>query len=97
MTSRQGFITATYEQLVQTFGEPFVDHDGYKIDVEWEVAPNVYIYNWKNGCNYLGSNGTPVEDITEYNEAVDFVNEAVDFVKDRLHDDNSYDLELTSG
>ena len=98
MSSRQGIITATYEQLVRTFGEPYKGHEHHKVDVEWEAAPNVYIYNFKNGRNYLGDNGTRVEEITRWHIG-GTSQEAVEIVKDRLksHDDNSIDLEITSG
>jgi hypothetical protein len=58
-TSLQGYITASYEDLVKVFGEPQYDTpsgDG-KVDVEWEmnildedhnaIRPFT-IYNWKD-------------------------------------------------
>ena len=58
-TFLQGYIKASYEQLVKTFGEPHdPDGDNYKTDVEWafEFADGTIatLYNWKNGKNYLG-------------------------------------------
>ena len=64
----------TYKQLIATFGEPAKPYD-YKSDAEWylEVQDNdgatvvATIYNWKNGKNYLGAEGTPTENITTWN------------------------------
>ena len=69
----QGHVNATYEELVRVFGEPNRESDGYKTDAEWaftitrdgrEVAT---IYNYKNGINYMGSQGIPVRKITRWN------------------------------
>ena len=69
-TCLQGYITAHYYQLVDIFGEP-TESDGYKVDAEWyiefEDGTVGTIYNWKNGPNYCGADGTPVEYITEWN------------------------------
>lgn len=71
-TFGQGQITATYTQLVSTFGEPLKDgFDDYKSDAEWlvqyEDGTVATIYNWKNGINYCGSEeGTPTQDITDW-------------------------------
>jgi hypothetical protein len=64
----------TYDQLVATFGEP-QEPGEYKVDAEWylEVTDHdgstviATIYNWKNGKNYLGKDGTPTEKITTWN------------------------------
>lgn len=71
MTSLQGYVTADYDVLCAMFGEP-MDGDGYKVDAEWHVRfqPSnlvASIYNWKNGRNYLGRDGQPVQSITEWN------------------------------
>lgn len=83
MTSLQGHIEATYAALVATFGEPFRDDgsgDG-KTDVEWEIKlPSgklVYLYNWKNGKNYLGPDGKDVKDITDWNVGGDSKDDVV--------------------
>jgi len=47
--SRIGYITLSYAELVQLFGEPGFD-DGYKVSSEWAiVGPRVYctIYDYK--------------------------------------------------
>ena len=72
-TFLQGYIKASYEQLVKTFGEPHdPDGDNYKTDVEWafEFADGTIatLYNWKNGKNYLGeAEGLELNDIYEWN------------------------------
>lgn len=70
MTSLQGYIKTSYADLVGCFGQPTCDGDGYKVDAEWVVtfADGVVatIYNWKDGPNYCGAEGTPVEHITEW-------------------------------
>ena len=69
-TCLQGYINAHYSQLVDIFGEP-TESDGYKVDAEWyiefEDGTVGTIYNWKNGPNYLGDEGTLVEYITQWN------------------------------
>ena len=69
-TCLQGYINGHYHDLLETFGEP-TESDGYKVDAEWvlEFADGTVatIYNWKNGINYWGADGTPVECITEWN------------------------------
>ena len=71
-TSLQGYIKASYEQLLQTFGAPNSTLcDNYKTDVEWafEFADGTVatLYNWKNGKNYLGDEGLELNDIYEWN------------------------------
>ncbi len=72
-TFLRGYIKASYEQLVKTFGEPHdPDGDNYKTDVEWafEFADGTIatLYNWKNGKNYLGeAEGLELNDIYEWN------------------------------
>lgn len=69
MTCLQGYIKADYNKLVELFGEP-TEGDGYKIDAEWmlefEDGTVATIYNWKNGRNYCGHEGDPVEIITDW-------------------------------
>lgn len=86
-TCLQGYITTTYAQLVETFGEPSHDGDGYKTDAEWVLSDSrgnvVTIYNYKDGKNYNGNNGLDVEEITDWhiggrNESV------VDLVQDNM-------------
>lgn len=69
-TCLQGFISVPYDMLVKVLGEPHSDGDGYKIDAEWILKFNngtvATIYNYKDGPNYLGESGTPVEDIVDW-------------------------------
>ena len=68
-TSLKGYVNATYEQLVDAFGEPMQGTD--KTDFEWHVLFAEYgectIYNWKNGPNYLGDDSIDVKAMTEWN------------------------------
>ena len=72
-TFLQGYIKASYDQLVKAFGEPHDPNgDNYKTDVEWafEFADGTIatLYNWKNGKNYLGeAEGLELNDIYEWN------------------------------
>ena len=86
-TALQGEITETYANLVNVFGHPHHDGDGYKTDAEWDLKFDdgtiATIYNWKNGVNYLYNEGLQVEDITEWHiggtnkRAVDLVVKAL--------------------
>jgi len=71
-TSLQGYLTATYNELVAAFGRVAPQFDDYKSDAEWDIqfedGTVAAIYNWKNGVNYCGpEHGTPVQDITDWN------------------------------
>ena len=72
-TALQGYCRqgTTYQQLVDLFDEPIQTPDGYKSDAEWIIEFDdgqiATIYNYKNGINYLGDEGTPTENITEWN------------------------------
>jgi hypothetical protein len=87
----QGEITAGYAELVSLFGRPH-DGDGYKVDAEWDVrfedGTVATIYNWKNGKNYYGEDGTPTEQITDWHvggdhkRCVDKVQIAIDLMRE---------------
>ena len=71
-TSLQGYIKASYEQLLNAFGAPNSTLcDNYKTDVEWAFkfadGTVATLYNWKNGKNYLGDEGLELNDIYEWN------------------------------
>ena len=70
-TGLVGYITTTYQELVEAFGMPSDNYDDYKSDAEWEVefadGTVATIYNWKNGKNYCGEDGTHKTKITEWN------------------------------
>ena len=88
-TCRRGCITATsYATLVSTFGEPMQNgFDDCKSDAEWRVQVEdgtvATIYNWKNGRNYCGIEGTPTNQIREWNIG-GYDSRAVDYVKAEL-------------
>jgi len=69
-TCLQGYVSTTYDKIVAKYGQP-TEGDGYKIDVEWiiewEDGLIGTLYNWKNGKNYLGKDGTPTKKIEEWN------------------------------
>jgi len=69
-THLQGHVDAGYSLLCKLFGQPF-SLEGYKTDAEWRVefeeGTVASIYNWKDGRNYLGGEGTPTEQITRWN------------------------------
>jgi len=67
-TSLQGHIAATYKELADLFGKPLAGCN--KTDAEWIVefddGPVATIYNYKDGVNYCGKQGTPTEKITNW-------------------------------
>lgn len=71
-TSLRGYVNPfSYAELVAAFGEPMTGTDqGGKVDAEWLIRwPDgvvATIYNYKDGPNYLGDEGTQVEQITEW-------------------------------
>ena len=86
-THRQGYVNTTYDRLVEVFGEP-ESGDGRKVDAEWIVQDSetevlATIYNYKDGVNYNGADGTPTTQITDWHvggvdaRAVDLVQRAL--------------------
>lgn len=68
-TSLIGYVNMPFDQLKRLFGDFEVESDPFKIDYEVEFILDGYhftIYNWKDGNNYLGEEGMPIEDITEW-------------------------------
>lgn len=69
---REMTIHASYDQLVEAIGEPEdVSGVNSKVDVEWNVEDAnsgrcLNVWNYKNGPNYLGADGTPPEDIQSW-------------------------------
>ena len=67
-----GYLDATYDDLVRLFGQPITIEpaDDAKTDVEWVIQFDTgliaTIYNYKNGPNYRGSKGTPVNEIARW-------------------------------
>lgn len=71
MSSLRGCIEVSYADIVKAFGEPMREgFDDYKSDAEWTIAfedgTRASIYNWKDGINYCGEQGTPTEQITDW-------------------------------
>ncbi len=68
-TSLQGYIDISYDELVEKLGDPGVG-DEYKTDAHWDIEFEdgvvATIYNWKDGQNYNGPAGKPVEDIRDW-------------------------------
>lgn len=95
-TSLQGCINARFSELRELFGEP-TDGDGYKVDAEWDLRFDdgtvATVYNWKDGPNYCGESGTPVQDIREWHvggenkKALDSVQIALDLFREGAADD----------
>ena len=62
-SSLQGYIDATYQDIVNALGQPNCPVDEHKVDVEWAFKLDdtvITIYNWKNGYNYCGESGMSV-------------------------------------
>ena len=96
-TSFQGEIDMSYEDMICIFGKPHGDDD-YKVDAEWSFVASFWekdstegfmeevefsLYNWKDGKNYCGSEGSPLSDITDWHigghnhKAVDVVHRII--------------------
>ena len=68
-TSLQDYVEVSYKDLVNLFGEPNSEGDNYKTDAEWTImTPDgvATIYNYKDGHNYNGEEGSDVWDITDW-------------------------------
>jgi len=68
-TCFQGCVNTTYAKLVEVFGEPNCNNDGYKVDAEWGGTIDGHeftIYNYKDGKNYNGDDGLVVDEITDW-------------------------------
>jgi len=99
-THLQGNVGATYQELVEVFGEPtkfkWSEESDNKVDAQWAIkfedGTVATIYNYKNGLNYLGAEGKRVNEISMWNvgghseRAVFLVNEEVIDWQHRLHD-----------
>mgnify|MGYP003124232274 FL=1 len=95
-TCLQGYINTTYDNIVSKLGKPHWNGDEYKIDAEWsllfENGVRATLYNWKNGKNYCGNEGLPVEKITGWHIGGDSI-EAVELMTNLLKDIDSKLLE----
>ena len=88
MTSLQGYITCSYDTLVEVFGEPTGNGDGYKVQAEWvgrSGGTTFTIYDWKEDQE--------IYDVTEWHiggtgqNAVEVVH---NIVKEKLGDTAKY-------
>lgn len=64
MTSLTGYLIATYNELVETFGEPtYMEWSGdRKVSTEWDLRIDdvvVTIYDWKEGSENVCRSGQP--------------------------------------
>jgi hypothetical protein len=99
-THLQGNVGATYQELVEVFGEPtrfeWSEESDNKVDAQWAIkfedGTIATIYNYKNGLNYLGAEGKRVSQIMMWNvggyseRAVTLVNDEVIEWQHRLHE-----------
>ena len=87
-TCLQGVINCSYEEIVKSIGEPIDSFCGYKSDVEWKIEFSngdvATIYNWKDGKNYNGPMGLPVEKIREWHIGGNDTR-VTEWVKDLIH------------
>lgn len=85
-THLQGYVTTTYQKLVETFGA-HDDGDGYKQDAQWILIFHdgtlATVYNYKDGKNYMGAEGDSVENITDWHIGGENL-KAVEYVKAAL-------------
>lgn len=72
-TGLVGYLNATFAEIVAELGEPeLLQEEGLKSDAEWwmrdatDKLGGFSIYNYKDGPNYLGAAGTPVDQITRW-------------------------------
>ena len=90
MTSLQGYVTATFDELTAVLGRPTYDGpsaDG-KVDTEWELfdeeGGQVTVYDWKTTCG-AARGGEP------YRWHIGGTNRwAVEFVSNLLNKDADY-------
>jgi hypothetical protein len=68
-SSLVGYLSIDYKTLVKVFGKPSKFESGDKRDAEWRCIIDgcvCTIYNYKDGHNYLGSEGTNVTKIDHW-------------------------------
>ena len=67
---RNGTLVCSYVDIVSQLGDPNIVDDETKVDASWGVkhkdGRELYVWNYKNGKNYLGAEGLEVEDIEEW-------------------------------
>lgn len=70
--SLKGYIVCSYDELVRIFGEPNMPMSKYmEVEVGWDIlfedGTYAYIYNWKNGPEYLEDESIDIKKINEWN------------------------------
>ena len=91
-SSLQDYITTSYHNLVNLFGEPTIRTDKYKTSSEWHVEVErsgttygvVTIYDYKQCKTYAGEDGLEPEQITEWNvgaKSYKLAQMVIDFIK----------------
>lgn len=100
----QGETTATFRELCDLFGAPG-EGDGYKVDARWVIrfgdGTVATIYNWKDGVNYCGEDGTPVVNITDWHiggfnrKALDLVQIVIDLHREAKQSEPEDEVEAT--
>ena len=79
-TSLQGYINATYSQLLEALGKPTYDEPSGddKVQVEWVVEFNdvvFTIYDWKTGSREYTENELKTFNVGGNTSAFDFIQE----------------------
>lgn len=78
----QGSVDCDYKTLVKLFGKPG-KVDKYKVDAKWDIkfqdGTIATIYNYKDGKNYCGNEGTPKTKIRDWHIG-GFSNKAVELI-----------------
>lgn len=79
-------IDISYREIVQKFGKPNCENDGYKTDAEWSIITPAgvgSVYNYKDGKNYNGANGIPTTNIRDWHIGAE-VPEVAEFIVKEL-------------
>lgn len=67
---RSGTLICSYSEICDKLGTPNVEDDPFKVDASWGVqhtdGRKFFVWNYKNGKTYLGSEGTDVEQIASW-------------------------------
>lgn len=87
----QAEFTMKYADLVKVIGKPNSKCDGYKEDAQWYIHTpkgGCWIYNYKDGKNYLGDEGLKISELTEWHIGADS-KEIAEIVLRGINDINS--------
>ena len=95
-TSFKGYVNdgITYHDLVNIFGYPVLGSGDNKVAASWDGTINdevFTIYNYKSGINYLGEEGTPVEEMVGDDWHIGGLHsDVVDMINDYISQDLEY-------